>query len=51
MRILALRTIIGWWMIPTFWIACWPLMYLMFDFDEANEMCSELSNAVWNGVC
>jgi len=50
MRIVALRLLVAWWMIPTLWLVGWPLAFLIFGAHEANELCSELTETAWNGA-
>lgn len=50
MRLLALRLVIGWWMIPLVWIVVWPIIFLMVGNKiSATLCCSEISRVAWNG--
>ena len=48
-RVFALRLLIGWWMIPFMWTIAWFLAWLMFGFDDANELCMDASRVFWFG--
>lgn len=51
MRILFLRVMLGWWMVPFIWTLIWVIAYLMVgDKQEVNGMCSHLTHMLWNGI-
>lgn len=49
MRILLLRTLIAWWMIPATWILVWFIAYLFFGYKETIEGCRSLTKMLWYG--
>jgi hypothetical protein len=50
MRILLLRILISWWIIPIFWIFHLPLAYLVFgNFKDCIKDEVGLSRILWYG--
>lgn len=48
MRIILLRVLIGWWMIPVVWLIMMPLFcVLLFDVDRAIQECKGISHDLW----
>ena len=51
MRIILLRLLIGWWMIPATWVLVWPLLWLLSSVKgEAAYICRDLTHSFWRGV-
>lgn len=48
-RVLLLRLILGWWMIPCTWLINWPLGFLLFGPSVATENCMDVSYTLWFG--
>jgi hypothetical protein len=48
-RILLLRLLIGWWMLPIQWTFGWALAWLLFGARAANEVSVAMTKAVWLG--
>ncbi len=50
MRVLLLRLLISWWVIPLFLIVSVPLACLMFrDISDVYKFHSEVVSDMWNG--
>ena len=49
MRILLLRLLIGWWVIPVAWLLLWPLLYLIGGVEDATETLKYTTKLYWYG--
>lgn len=50
LRIVMLRILLAWWMIPASWIVVFPLFALLGGVDEAMLCVIDLNDALWNGI-
>jgi len=49
MRILLLRLLLSWWLIPLFWTGGFLIWWLLFGSDEAIECSRDLTRVLWYG--
>ncbi len=48
-RIILLRLLISWWMIPAVWTLVFAIGYLLSGYNETKDVCIELTKVLWSG--
>ena len=48
-RVLILRLLTSWWLIPAVWTLVFLIAYLTSGYKEAVKECKELTYFYWNG--